>query len=126
MKLKLGYRKIDFGGFSIYAQPLNVKDYQRLARFMSTTFKMTQGEGSFSGLDPITQEDLVDILKELLPKSCRSIEGIEIDDGETTRPADVKDIWEQSGLLQVGFQALTQLLTISSLTDSDADALKKE
>ena len=127
MLLNLDYQVIDvIEDVTIEAKSLEVKDFQSLARFTSSVMATNSNDKTpeHSGLEKLSDEKLVEIAKEIIPKYCRNIKGISLVQEGTERPATIEDIVTFGAFTPIIVNILTKLLIISTINKKQE--LKKQ
>lgn len=130
MKLLLGYRKYNIPGIedvTVEIRPLESKDYQTLLRFTGRASKVADSDDETQSVLQMGDAEIIEMAKEFFPRYLRNLKGIEAEDENgSTRDATVEDLWTFGSCLPVCFGILMQMLTMSNLTKTEADTLKKE
>ena len=120
MFVDLDVRNVELDGFpgvSVDLKPMETGDFQRAAAFF---FKTEVGIDKGTLLKILVDEAFGKLARELLPKYCVAVKGLEVRVGGTPRPATGLDLVESSRLFNIAVVAFFNLFRVSSLEVEEA------
>ena len=111
-------------GATVKVKPLNVGDYQRLITLIKSfavddSTEKSESQAAIDGLDKLSDEKVSGIIKELLPKYCYDLKGVEVRDESGIRNATMDDFEKYGALYALGFKLLIELITVSTSSGDD-------
>ena len=97
------------------------EDYQKIFRIFTS-----QGIDNDDSSKMIANEELLNVGREIIPKYCSNLKGVQVEECGKCRDANVDDLVNIGGLLQFVPLTLAQLFSASSMTQTDKEDLKKQ
>jgi len=125
MLLNLDYSKFEIPDTdaSIKVKSLSVEAYQKILKVMAS---MEQGGDAVqSGLTQLSNPDILELAKEILPAFTKDLSGVQIQEDDKIVDAKVEDLLKHGGFLQLCFTILLHLFTISGVQTKDGKKIKK-
>lgn len=127
MRLILDYQKLEIAsGITIEAKSLEYADYQHLARFTMSLVEASKSDEpkEVLGLKQLSNEDLMEVGRSVIPKYCRNLKGIEVEQEGTERLATIEDLTTYGAFSPIIIAVLTKLFEISTIKEKED--LKKQ
>jgi len=141
MEFFLEYRQVQLMGEDkklldvfVDMKPLEIKDFQKVFNFLEglnpPQDKKSKDKKDLqaSGIAVVSNEKMQTLLEDILPRYCQNIRGIEIvvnkEKGEK-RAATTEDLTKYAVFLSYALKMLIQLFTISSVSETEEQVLKK-
>lgn len=111
-------------GATVKMKPLSVGDYQKLLTVVKSfanfnTEGKTESQAAIDGLERLSDDKVAGVIKEMLPKYCYDLAGIEVKDSNGVRNATIEDVITYGAFYSVAFKILIELITVSTATDDD-------
>jgi len=127
MLVDLDYDKfIVQDGVSVDVKPLNVRDYQRILRYIADLGIVGEdADEAGVGIDQFSRPEVAILIKDILPAYSANLEGVQIKQHGKVRDAKIKDLIEHSAFLSMCFSILFQIFTISSIKEEEHKEIKK-
>ena len=108
---------------TIEVRPLNVVSYQKILKVMAGVGEI--GDSVSAGLEQLSNPKILEIASEVLPNFTKNLKGIQIQQDGNIVDATVADLIKHGAFLQMCFQILLHLFTISGIKKEDEQKIKK-
>lgn len=122
MLLNLDYQRVEISeGVTIEVKALDVKDYHSLTKFTMKIMECQSEDDKpeIAGLKQLSNDDLMAVGSEMIPKYCQNLEGVEITESGSTRQAKVEDLIKYGAFSPLIIVVLTKLFEVSTIKNDD-------
>ena len=127
MKLSLDYKVQPLmEGVSIEMKSMENQDYQQVLKLMGILMPGdNDSENREERVKRLSQTILAEVMSKVIPKYCRNLVGLEIEENGKDRPATIEEFSTLGGFFMLAVQTLTLLFNASQLNTAQVDAVKK-
>jgi len=131
MKVNLSSRIFEIEkGVTVKVRPLDQGDYQRVMAFMASMSpqdnkELGEEQRSAFYMEKFSSPILREVSDEIVPKYCKNLEGMTIEDETGERAAVVDDLTKHTVFMLYCVNILTHLFTISTMSPKQENHVKK-
>ena len=136
MIIDLDYKQIvldEENGISVEMKAVDAKSYSLLVKQMRSIFNIQNSVDITSelgqiemGMAQLESPELIEISKGILPKFCKNLKGIQLKENNSLREATIDDLTTSGSGMTLCIRIITELFTLSSTTNMEADKVKKQ
>lgn len=110
---------------SVDIRPLEVGDFQDLLQYVGKVNSEKSDDLETMGIKRMADKELSTLSQSIIPKYCQNLQGINIKESGTTRPAAIEDMLKYGMFTGTCLRILTALLNLSSLSEAEEKTVKK-
>ena len=131
MLINLDYKKIvlieasEESEVSIEIKSLNTKNYNTIVKYFAKNSATQDNKNSLDMLANLSDDELLNIAKEIFPNYTRNLKGIEIQKENSVVNATIEDLYTQAPLVALCSVIITKLIENSTVNASNAEEAKE-
>ena len=126
LTIDLDFQEFEFEkGATIDVKPLSFAAYQKVFAFLNSSGISSGKDNTANALKQMSSPELQKLYKNVFPKHCKNVKGVEIKIDGKKRPLEIDDIINEGAFIMWGISILAHLFEISSLSKQEKETVKK-